>query len=483
MYWILGVITLIGLILRLWKINEPVAYDEAYTFIYFATRPFRQILSDYSAPNNHILHTILVSVSYKLLGPHTWIVRLPAFLAGTFCIPIAYFAGRRIFNVNQSLAAAVLVALTPWFISYSANGRGYTLLTLFALLLLNFAGILIHHQSRSALIAYGITAALGFYTIPIFLYPMAGISLWVLALYFAENAPGMNRAQKIWTFLAVCAAAGILTFLLYSPVIFFGTGLRSIINNDIVEPRDWTFIENLGRRLLKTWDDWMLNIAPMVQYILLAGFSLSVLFYKKVSRQRYPLQILMVIAIAVLLVIQRVAPFARVWLFLEIFYMLFAGAGLVWLLETLLQKSGKFFSKPTVFPWLVLLVVLVAFASTYVCTRQQSALADQNALPEQYAADFLTSHLQSEDKILSVAPVDMRTAYYLFMNDVPYSVFYQRDHPEKFQRAIIVLRNSTRYNTPESVLDFFQLASSYDPQAAQLIFEYGPLNVFSVAAK
>jgi 4-amino-4-deoxy-L-arabinose transferase-like glycosyltransferase len=397
-YWILAIVTLIGLVMRLWKINEPVAYDEAYTFIYFATRPFRQILSDYSAPNNHILHTILVSLSYKMFGPHTWIVRLPAFLAGTLSIPAAYFAGRRIFNANQSLAGASLVALTPWFISYSANGRGYTLLTLFALLLLNFAGILIHQQTRSALIAYCMTATLGFYTIPIFLYPMGGISLWVLATYFTDQN---NRARKTLTLLAVCTAAAVLTALLYSPVIFFGTGLGSIINNDIVEPRDWTFVENLGRRLVKTWDDWMLNIAPALQYILLGGFFLSTIFYKKASKQKLPLQIVMLLAIAVLLVIQRVAPFARVWLFLEVFYMLFAGAGLVWLLETLLENSGHLFSIQRSVAAVVLLMVFIAFVSTYVRTRQQVVLAEQNALPEQYAADFLASHLYAYG-ILSV---------------------------------------------------------------------------------
>jgi 4-amino-4-deoxy-L-arabinose transferase-like glycosyltransferase len=482
-YWILGSITLIGLVMRLWKINEPVAYDEAYTFIYFATRPFKQILSDYSAPNNHILHTILVSLSYKLLGPHTWIVRLPAFLAGTLCIPAAYFAGRRLFNANQSLAAAALVALTPWFISYSTNGRGYTLLTLFALLLLNFAGILIHRQSRSALIAYGITAALGFYTIPIFLYPMGGISLWVLATYLTDGHLQKDRVKRIWTFIAVCAAAGIFTFLLYSPAIFFGTGLGSIINNDIVEPRDWTFVENLGRRLLKTWDDWMLNIAPVVQYVLLGGFLVSVIFHKKVSRQRLPLQVFMVVAIAILLVIQRVAPFARVWLFLEIFYMLFAAAGLVWLVESLLKNTEQISVNQEFLPLLILLLVFVTFANTYFRTQQASIRADQNALPEQYAADFLASHIQIGDKILSVSPVDMRTAYYLFMNDVPYDVFYQRDHPTKFQNALIVLRNNSKYNTPASILDFFQLTSNYDAQTAQLIFTYGPLNIFSVPAK
>src|SRR5687767_3647056 len=75
----LGVIMLIGLYLRSIDLNQPIAYDEAYTFIHFASRPFKHILADYSAPNNHIFHTILVGISYRLFGGEAWALRLPAF--------------------------------------------------------------------------------------------------------------------------------------------------------------------------------------------------------------------------------------------------------------------------------------------------------------------------------------------------------------------------------------------------------------------
>ncbi|HSK67562.1 MAG TPA: hypothetical protein VK888_11560, partial [Anaerolineales bacterium] len=90
-YGLLWAITLAGMILRYWKIDQPIAYDEAYTFIQYATRGVKHILADYSAPNNHIFHTLLVSISYMLFGDQTWVVRVPAFLAGTLCIPAAYF--------------------------------------------------------------------------------------------------------------------------------------------------------------------------------------------------------------------------------------------------------------------------------------------------------------------------------------------------------------------------------------------------------
>jgi len=172
-YFILGGITLIGLVLRLIDINQYIAYDEAYTFIHFASRAFKHILADYSAPNNHIFHTIFVGIAYRLLGGEPWVLRLPAFTAGILMIPAMYMTARRFFSSGQALAAAALIAVTPSFIAYSVNARGYTMLFLFTLLIANFAGILVIKQSKAALIAFTLTATLGFYNIHIFLYSMA----------------------------------------------------------------------------------------------------------------------------------------------------------------------------------------------------------------------------------------------------------------------------------------------------------------------
>src|SRR5215216_5674591 len=89
-FLILGGITLIALILRLLDLNQSISYDEAYTFIHFASRPYKHILADYSAPNNHIFHTILVRIAYRLFGAQAWVLRLPAFLAGIFMVPAMY---------------------------------------------------------------------------------------------------------------------------------------------------------------------------------------------------------------------------------------------------------------------------------------------------------------------------------------------------------------------------------------------------------
>jgi 4-amino-4-deoxy-L-arabinose transferase-like glycosyltransferase len=483
-YLFLGIITLIGAVLRIFVINSPIGYDEAYTFIYFASKPFKFILADYHAPNNHILNSFLIGIAYRVFGNHTWIVRLPAFVAGVLGIPAAYFTARRFFTREQALAASAILAVSPSLISDATNGRGYTLVALFSLFLVNFAGILVAQQSRTALIAYAITGALGFYTIPIFLYPMAGISLWVAITYLTENDSWKNKLAKLGIFLGTCIASGILTLILYSPVIIFGTGFQSIVGNDIVKPLTWfKFTENFNHRIAQTWDRWMLLLNPAIQYLLAGGFIISTLLYRKVSNQRIPMQLTLVLAVIILVILQRLTPLPRIWSYLEMFYLFFSAVGLIWLVQTIVHKFADHPTAEKILSTALLLIVIFISANTLVKAQSKEATADHTVIPEQFAAEYLTEHLTPNDTILSIAPVDMRTAYYLKINGISYDVFYQRDHPVEIQNALVLVRKTESYDTLQSVLRFFKLTQSLDMKSAEVVFEYGPLQVYSVPAK
>ena len=480
-YWILAVITLCGLILRALVINRPIGYDEAYTFIYFASRPFKYILADYHAPNNHILNSILIGIAYRILGSHTWIVRLPALIASVLSIPTAYFMARRFYSSNQALAASAVLAIYPSLIRATANGRGYMLVILFSFMLANIAGVLVNKQDRTALIAFAITGALGFYAVPIFLYPMAGISLWVAATYLVSAEPWRTKLNHLAIFLVTCIGSGLLTFVLYSPVILFGTGLDSIINNEVVTSRSWSyFFESLNPRITRTWADWTAALSPAIQYLLSGGFLISVIFHRKASNQKLPLQLFLFLAIAILLVLQRVTPLPRIWIYLELFCVIFSIAGLIWFMEALLKKIMGQINFDRVFPPIILVFTLTIFIISIRTMQDPAAVAERGKMPEQYAADYLTDHLKPGDTILSIAPVDIRTAYYLKINGVPYDIFYQRDHPMEFQNALVIFRHREEYNTPEKVVDFFHLLSKLDMASAELVYEYGELQIYSI---
>lgn len=480
---LLGLLTLIGAVLRIFLINQPIQYDEAYTFIHYASQSPAAILANYSAPNNHIFHTVLVALTYQVLGASPWILRIPALSAGILMIPAAYLAARRFYSEYQSLAVAAALSITPLLIEYSANGRGYTLLTLFALLLTNFAGILIKKQSTISLIAFGITAALGFYTIPIFLYPMAGISLWLAVSYLVESSPWRDRLHKLLVFLITCVLAGGLTLLLYSPVIFWGTGIASLVSNEIVESQNWhTFLENLSPRLINTGYNWMTGIAPVVRLILLGGFTISLLFYKKISNQKLPLQIFLVIGAFVFMLIQRVVPLFRVWLYLDAFYMLFAASGLAWVVE-LFGKKLPSARLGKIFMTVPLLLIPLLFLG-YSIQGFQAVILKSRDIPEKHAAAYIQSHIHPEDTIIALPPIDIQTAYYLVISGVPFERFYRPDNPpSEIRNALVVLRDNSKYSTPLDVLKYYEVSRKFIISRAVLVFEYGHLDVYNIPGR
>jgi hypothetical protein len=334
------------------------------------------------------------------------------------------------------------------------------------------------------LIAFGVTTVLGFYTIPIFLYPWAGIALWAAATYLLAREHWQDRSRKLIVFLGLCALSGLVTLLFYSPVILFGSGLGSLISNEIVESLDWsTFLANLDPRILKAWNKWMIGISPQIENIFLGGFLLSLLFYRRVSNQKVPLQVFLVLAVLILLLLQRVTPLPRIWLYLEAFYLMFAAGGLVWLSGVVLRRIMSPQLAERTLALAVLIVFLGVFTALWISRQQNPVFQDRDRLPEEYAANYLVEHLQPEDTLVATGPVDIQTAYYLSLRGIPFERFYRRDHPVEIQNALVLVRKNSKYKTPDSVIRLFEIEETLDVAAAQLVFEYANVQIYAVPAR
>lgn len=91
----------LGLVVRMWLLNQPMRHDETQSFLDYASQPLVRALTIYSAPNNHLFHTLLVHLT--TFGGRLyveWLIRLPAFLAGTAVIFATYVVGRKLFNAK-----------------------------------------------------------------------------------------------------------------------------------------------------------------------------------------------------------------------------------------------------------------------------------------------------------------------------------------------------------------------------------------------
>lgn len=132
---LLSVITALAGIVRFHYLHQPMRYDEVTTFVSYPSRPFYVLLSVYAAPNNHVLHTILVRCSSLLFGNQDWALRLPTLVAGTCMVPLTYAVTRTLYGRGAAALATGLVDTSSTMIEYSTYARGYTLLCLFSLML------------------------------------------------------------------------------------------------------------------------------------------------------------------------------------------------------------------------------------------------------------------------------------------------------------------------------------------------------------
>src|SRR5687768_6178734 len=174
----LGVVVLVGLIVRIPFLGQPMRQDEADTVVLFAMTPVRHILVDTVIPNNHILHSLFVKFSMAVFGIEPWAVRLPAFIGGVLLIPATFFAGRALYSTAAGLFGAALVAASSSLILYSTNARGYTLIALATVVCLLCLQRGLETGSWKPWLTFSFVAAAGASVNPSMLYPVGGMVLW-----------------------------------------------------------------------------------------------------------------------------------------------------------------------------------------------------------------------------------------------------------------------------------------------------------------
>jgi hypothetical protein len=213
--WALVGIALLGAGIRWRFLDHPMRYDESYNYLHYASKSPAYIATHY-VPNNHILHTLMLCVSSRLLETSPAALRVPAFVAGVALIPatawLAWVMSRR---RGVALVAALAVCGSSALIEYSTNARGYSLLALCTVGCVGLAiGLCEEPAPRRRWFLLGVLAALGAYTVPVMVLPFAGIALGLLVVAFRSGP----AARRNW--LAMTAIAGSLTALFYAPVVF-----------------------------------------------------------------------------------------------------------------------------------------------------------------------------------------------------------------------------------------------------------------------
>jgi 4-amino-4-deoxy-L-arabinose transferase-like glycosyltransferase len=317
---------LFAVALRLYHLNQPMRYDEANTYLRYATRPLTVALTDYSFPNQHIFHSILVWATTRILGFAPWVIRLPALVFGVLLVPATYLTGRVLAGRRAALVAAALVAALPWLVLYSTNARGYTIVCLVFLVLILLADVLAAKDAPELWVPFALLIAVGTYTVPIMLFPAGVASLWILVERARRD--GVAAAVRLVPRLAgALGLTGILVLAAYVPVVM-KSGVAPLVGNRFVTPLTWPeFARSIPASARSLAESMALGIPALVAILLLLAVAVPFLG-PRINRGRL-LTLAATIATwcLILLIATRRMPPDRVWLFLAPIACIYAGAG------------------------------------------------------------------------------------------------------------------------------------------------------------
>lgn len=451
----LGALTLWAAFLRCFFLSEPVRYDEACTYLRFASKPIYMGVTYYT-PNNHLLNTVLMHFSTTLFGGSPWALRLPTAVAGILIVPLSYAALRLCRGRGVGLLTAALVSSSLPLIEYATNARGYTVGTAFLLLTIILAKM--GEKLPVALILAGFTAAFALYSVPTMVYGVAGVFLWV-----AFSA----RAVRVLARLVIPAV--VLTVLLYAPVLAT-VGISRIAGNEWVAPLSFRQLwAETPFAIDSLWQYWNMRVPTVLAVLFVTAAVASVAY--GVWRRSPPILLWAIIASVMLVLMQRVDPPRRVWLFLVPLYLGAVAEGLHLVLSRVPRASVA-----------VPAVALAVSAWMGVEVLRQGSLyrpggqdhmfhnGEEHGFPN--AAAFVREfrgHLARGDTVVSSEPYDIPIEYEIRRQGVSY-------RPSSSGDRLIVTTPGTTPEASPTLDETIRKVTSYRYADVYLASKQRPLN-------
>lgn len=438
---LLLIVTIAGTLVRAMALRQPINYDEAFTFITYVRRPLWVSMSDYSYPNNHVLHTVLAHASTAVFGMAPPALRLPAFVTGVVLIPLAFVVARKLSDAATAIGTAALVSGAEALIAFSVLARGYTLVTAWFLLALLFAFDAVVRDDRRAWVPLVIAAALGFFTIPTFVYAFAVVAAWMV-----WTAPG-----KALSVAKASVATALLVTLLYLPILLV-SGIRAGATYGVGNADSGVVI----RFLRDCWIDVTRGAAPfsaaLVAVAAAAGFITAGPHLRRLAAVTVGCALVAVLA-------QRVVMPPRVWLFaIPVVLMLVAHAA-----ATIVRR------RPVIVAAIAVLVALDAF-------RGRPAQYTEVYGPEEIAMTrdvepatlFVKDRLGPRDAVVTAFPTIDLVDYYFRLHGMPIDALR---NPPIHPARLFIVANEAAGNSVESIATARQI--EVGPTRPQLLMRTG----------
>ena len=385
----LGLVTAIGAVVRMALLDQVMRNDEVVTATRFAV-DLGTAVTNYSAPNNHILHSILVNMSVNVFGLEPWAVRLPALLFGLALIVVVdWWVSSATGSRTAGLLASALVAGSSLLIEYSTIARGYTMVAVGFVVLMEISRRLLEKPSLGNWVVWVVVAVAGLVTVPVFVFPLSAVGVWIL-LNVIGGRGGWGPA---WHLAIAASLVGVLSVLAYLPAAM-ATGVAAIVDNPFIQAVTWSDLPGAWYRLTA-------NLAVLVWRDGILALGYSGLFIVAIIRNRAIFgrvltPLVGLVGPLMIVVVRMVAPPQRVWLFLWPLVLGLAGAAGAFI-------AVRWFSRLTADRWIVAIALAVATTMGLATLASGEVIESRESGPFRdgpAVAELLKAELDQGDRVL-----------------------------------------------------------------------------------
>tara|TARA_B100000686_G_C16788528_1_gene976982 strand:- start:1180 stop:3126 length:1947 start_codon:yes stop_codon:yes gene_type:complete len=239
-YFWLGVVFLVGLMLRVYGLNRSLGGgDENQYLLDYAHASVEKIVTTFFFGGHHVFHTLLMRLMIICFGDENAIaIRFPSFISGLGALWLVYAIAWKISGLRSvALSAALITAACPVHIYYSQTARGYGLMIFLSALTIYAALNLLENSSSKVVWASVMTVSgfLSIYTLATNVYFIFSLIIWIgLVLYYPvwKNEFQLRDYSYFWMvkiFTIIFIVMGILSLAVYWP----------LLGNLIQEARDY----------------------------------------------------------------------------------------------------------------------------------------------------------------------------------------------------------------------------------------------------
>jgi hypothetical protein len=469
-----------GIAFRILYLTKPINYNEASIYLdYINEKTFHRLFFYYSA-DNYILNNIMIKFLYLISNRELWVLRLPSLLAGVALIPAVYATTRLFYDKSAGLIAAAIISASPFFIYYSVDLRGISLLMLLFFILLMLIKYLKANNDTIVWIFFSAVSALGFFVSPMFLLAFTTVILWIiLSVLFKDTVYRISEIAKRCITAITCTF--IFTFLFYIPVIL-AAGIKNTKNLNFI--RTASFFQSFYSSFLSIRNTWIEGNKNLnIFFLILLGITvlISLTIHRKLKVHKVCIFYSMAAVILIFLFSGIKFSGEQAFAFTLPLIIMVASAAIRFIVESIRLKivpKEKRGNIKWVLPSVSLLLLAAIFISGFF-TNSVENINNENTLKDYgKMANDSVNMFTAKNKILYQKPSDLILQYYLSKKGMDLESASQSYFPP--DSIIIVVNKSLGQSLEEMISNYYNIEYLYNVgfSEPQILFDYDTATVY-----